>query len=175
MGLLDWIIVLLVVGGLFQGYRKGLIKETASLISVLLGIYVAWQFSGDLAPALAKAIPLPETWTTGAVGLLPVEKVVYHSLAFLLLFLLTKIAVSIVASFLTQIANLPVLSHINGLGGAVLGVAKAFLLLMVVVNLLHLMPWQEGQKAVEESSLSQGMLNMTPDLTNSMKRGQSES
>ncbi|SDX55280.1 membrane protein required for colicin V production [Marininema mesophilum] len=170
MGGLDWVIILLVLGGVIQGYRKGLIKEAASLIGVLLAIFIAWKFSGDLAPSLSKMVPLPESWTTGAAGLLPLDKIIYSTLAFILLFLITKFAISLIASFLTQMTRLPILSQVNGVGGALLGMLKAFLIMLVIVNLLHLAPWENGRKAVQESALGQAILDATPSLKDSWQK-----
>ena len=58
---MDWIIIVLIIGGLIQGYRKGLIKETVSLVGVLVALFVAYQFSSDVAPHLRALVPLPES------------------------------------------------------------------------------------------------------------------
>ncbi|WP_169713609.1 CvpA family protein [Paludifilum halophilum] len=166
MSIMDGIIVFLIVGGLIQGYRKGLIKEAASLISVLLALFVAYRYSGDIAPILRENVPWPDSWgSEGMIGLLPVEQALSTVLAFVLLFIVTKILVSTVASVLTGIASLPILAQINRIGGAAFGLVKVLLVVMIAVNLLQLLPWSDGRDIVKESSLSQGILQMTPDLT----------
>ena len=86
MNLLDGLIVLLLIGGLFSGYRKGLIKETVSLLGVLAAVFVAWQFSPDLGPVLMEIIPLPETVSDSGLPLFLLAKPIYTALAFVLLF-----------------------------------------------------------------------------------------
>ncbi|PTX55028.1 colicin V production protein [Melghirimyces profundicolus] len=171
MNLMDWIIVLMIIGGLIQGYRKGLIKETVSLVGVLLALFVAYQFSSDLTPALKEVVPLPESVSGEGWGqFLPVEQAIYSAIAFVVLFLITKVFLSFVAAVLTQLTSFPVLNQINGVGGALIGFLKAFLVLVIAVNLLHILPWAEGRDAVNESSLSQGILEMTPDVTGEFKK-----
>ncbi|GGE30225.1 hypothetical protein GCM10011571_35560 [Marinithermofilum abyssi] len=167
---LDLIFVFLALGGLIRGYQKGVIREAAALVGVLVAAFIAWQFSSYVAPSLKGIFTLPKSWTSGPAGLLPVETIVYNSLAFLLLFLLTWGAVSFIAFFLTELTNLPVLSQINGVGGAVVGFAKALLVMMITVNLLQLIPWTTGQQAVRKSALCQGILEITPDLTDTWKK-----
>ncbi len=169
MNLLDGLIVLLLIGGLFSGYRKGLIKETVSLLGVLAAVFVAWQFSPDLGPVLMEIIPLPETVSDSGLPLFLLAKPIYTALAFVLLFLVTRLLLSIVAKILTAVADLPVLAQINGLGGALLGFLKALLLIFVLVNLLHILPWDTGQEAVTGSSISQGILQLTPDFGESVR------
>lgn len=168
---MDWIIIVLIIGGLIQGYRKGLIKETVSLVGVLVALFVAYQFSSDVAPHLRALVPLPESLSgEGLVKLLPVEKVIYQSMAFLLLFLITKLLLSFVASVLTRMASFPVLHQINGVGGALIGFLKALVVILIVVNLLHILPWSDGRDAVDRSYLSQGLLEMTPDFSNQWEK-----
>lgn len=165
MNLLDGLILLLLIGGLFSGYKKGLIKGTVSLIGMLAAVVVAWKLSPDLGPALMEIIPLPETVSDSSLPLFFLEKPIYMALAFVLLFLVTRLLFSIVANILTAVADLPVLAQINGLGGALVGFLKALLLIFVAVNLLHILPWDTGQEAVTGSSISRGILQLTPDFS----------
>ncbi|SMO35409.1 CvpA family protein [Melghirimyces algeriensis] len=165
MNTMDFIIILLLIGGLVLGYRKGLIKEMISLVGVLLALFVAYQFSSDLAPALKGVIPLPqEVSDNGLVKLLPIERTIYYALAFLLLFLGTKLMLSIVAALLTRMTQFPVLRQINGVGGALIGFLKVLLLVVIAVHLLQILPWENGQEAVDGSLISQGFLELTPDF-----------
>lgn len=166
MNLLDWIIVLMLIGGLIVGYRKGLIKEVISLIGVLVALFVAYKFSPALAPALEGVLPLPDSVSdNGILQFLSAENAIYTAVAFVVLFLITRLVLSFVANLLTALAGLPVLAQINGLGGALVGFLKALILIFVVVNLLHILPWNQGQEAVTESPLSQGILELTPDFS----------
>ena len=45
MNFIDIIIVLLVLFAAFKGFRSGLIKELISLISLIIGVYIASHFS----------------------------------------------------------------------------------------------------------------------------------
>ncbi|PTM58153.1 CvpA family protein [Desmospora activa] len=163
MNWMDFIIVLLLVGALIQGYRKGLIKEAFSLLGVIVALYLAWKFSGALAESLAGIIPLPDSFSEGLLGLLPIEQALYTLLAFFLIFVIVRILLRFLSAALAQLVKIPVLAQVNGVGGAALGFLKAFLIILVTVNLLALLPWKSGQEVVAGSGLSQGMLELTPD------------
>ncbi|MDR6226524.1 CvpA family protein [Desmospora profundinema] len=164
MSWMDVVIVLLLIGALLQGYRKGLIKEASALLGVIVALYLAWRFSSELSESLAGVIPLPESLSGGVWGLLPLEQAIYTLLAFVLIFVVVRILLSVVASVLTQLFRVPVLAQINGVGGAVLGLLKVLLVILVVVNLLATLPWESGQTAVQQSTLSQSLLELTPEL-----------
>ena len=110
-------------------------------------------------------IPLPDSMSDSGLPLFFLEKPIYTALAFVLLFLVTRLLLSIVSNILTALAGLPVLAQINGLGGALVGFLKALLLIFVVVHLLQILPWDTGQEAVTGSSISQGILQLTSDFS----------
>src|SRR4051812_43880097 len=111
MHILDGIILLLLIGGLLRGYRRGLILQAASLAGLVLAWVVAFHFTDEVAPVLQKNVPLPQSVTGGGLmHLLPLERALYSVMAFLLLFFGTKLVISIVSRVLNQLAQLPVLS-----------------------------------------------------------------
>lgn len=164
MNLLDLAFVLLLAGSIFRGVQRGLIMQATSLFGLLIGIWVAFQFSDDLAIVFSEWWSLPDSTKEGWLALLPVEKALYSIVAFLVLLFGTKFAISIVSQLLNQIASLPVLSFVNKTGGALLAVISFVLFSVVIVNVLHVLPWEAGQQAIEDSSIAQGLLAITPDL-----------
>ena len=54
MHLFDLLLLILLVLGFFWGLRKGLIQTLASLLALILGIYIALTFTGDLAQLLTR-------------------------------------------------------------------------------------------------------------------------
>lgn len=163
MNWIDLIIVLMLIGALIQGYRKGLVKEAFSLLGTIVALFLAWKFSSDMAEPLAGIVPLPDAFSEGLMGFLPIEQALYTLLAFILIFVIVRILLRFLAAVLTQLFKIPVLSQVNGVGGAAFGFLKAFLIILVVVNLVALLPWQSGQEAVAGSGLSQGLLELTPE------------
>lgn len=64
MNTFDLIVLLLLIGAVFQGYQRGLVLQAASLLCYVVSIWIAYQFADELAPVLAKTWPLPETGQT---------------------------------------------------------------------------------------------------------------
>lgn len=169
MNLFDFILSLLLVGSSIRGYQRGLVLQAASLFGLFIGIWAAYQFTDDLAPVLSEMWPIPESASSGWLSLLPIEKLLYSGLAFFILLIGTKFLLSIAATLINQVAKLPVVSFFNQSGGLVLALVQTLLIFVILVNVLHVLPWQTGQDAVNESLFAQGILTITPDLTEGMK------
>lgn len=162
---LDWFLLLLIAGGVFRGYQRGLILQAFSLLGVIFALLVAYRFAGDVAGVLQECLPLLEKVEAGWIALLPIEGIIYRAIAFLLLFVGVKILVSMIARLLTRLFDIPVLSQINRLGGVALTLIQVFLIIFLGVHLVNFLPWETGREAIQESFIAQSVLKLTPDLT----------
>src|SRR5690606_6115598 len=157
----DGILLLLSAGGVIRGYRKGLILQAFSLVGAIFALLAAYRFSGDFSRVLMERFPLSEE----VIGLLPIEGILYRVVAFILLFVGVKILISIIARLLTGLFDVPVLSQINRLGGVLLNLIQVFLILFIGVHVMNFLPWEAGREAVQGSLVCQGVLKLTPGLS----------
>lgn len=121
---LDIFLCVFLCFGLIKGIKNGFFVELASLVSMLLGIFIAIKFS-----YLMKDI-LEDHYT----GLNP--KVIQVS-AFALTFLLVIVAVSMLAKLFTSIANFTALGLVNKILGGFFGLLKTLLTLSILLNLFQ--------------------------------------
>ena len=115
MGILDIILGLLLVYGLYKGIRNGLFVELASLIAVIAGLYGAIHFSYITGEYLSKNMDWDEQHM--------------NTIAFALTFILIVILVILIGKILTKIADFAMLGLLNKLAGAVFGTLKVALIL----------------------------------------------
>ena len=88
MSFLDIVLGSLLVYGLYKGLRNGLFVEIASLISLILGIYIAVKFSIVTAKTLSGFVH----WNPKTIQVI----------AFIFTFILVLIGISLVAKILTK-------------------------------------------------------------------------
>jgi len=123
MGFLDIVLGVLLAYGLLKGIKNGLFVELASLISLILGIYIAIKFSFFAKEILAGFLH----WNPKTIQII----------AFIMTFIAVIIAVSLLAKFLTGIANFAQLGWINKLGGGFFRVLKTILIVSIFLNLFE--------------------------------------
>lgn len=136
MGFIDIFLGVLLAYGIFKGIKNGLIVEFASLISFILGIYIAVKFSSVVG---------------GFIGESKSAKV----LAFVLTFILVVIGIHLLAKVFSKIASAMFLGLINRIGGAILGGLKTALILGVILSLFQKVNINNAliSKETQESSL----------------------
>lgn len=122
MNYLDIALLLPVAYGLVQGLRHGIVKEVATLVAIIAGIYLARYWS----PVLAHHIVEWTGWTPG----------ISATIAFVLIFIIIALAVHLLASVVGRLLKAIMLGGVNRLFGALFGIAKWALILSVVLNLL---------------------------------------
>ncbi|HMI05911.1 MAG TPA: CvpA family protein [Flavobacterium sp.] len=123
MNLMDVFLCIGLVFGLVNGLRKGFFVELASLVSLLLGIFVAIKFS-----YLMKAFLGNHGFSSGKT---------IEVLAFALTFIVVVVGVSLLAKFFTKMADFAALGLFNKLLGGIFGVLKTVLILSIFLNLLQ--------------------------------------
>jgi membrane protein required for colicin V production len=123
MSFLDIILGSLLALGIFKGIRNGLFVELASLVSLILGIYLAIKFS-FLARVMLSAIV---QWNPKTIQIS----------AFIITFLVVVIGISLLAKFLTSVADFAQLGVINKLGGGFFRLLKTILILSIFLNLFE--------------------------------------
>jgi membrane protein required for colicin V production len=123
MNSLDIFLCIGLVFGLINGLRKGFFVELASLVSILLGIYIAIKFS-----YLMKTFLENHGFENGKT---------MSVIAFALTFIAVIIGVSLLSKFFTSLADFASLGWINKFFGGVFGLLKTILILSVMFNLLQ--------------------------------------
>lgn len=122
MGTLDWIIIAILAMGAVSGFMKGILKQLASIVGLVAGLLVARALFAGLGEQLA--VKIGSSVTVGQI------------LAFLLIGLMVPLALSMVASTLTRIADRVSLGFVNRWLGAGLGLLKYLLIVSVVIHFI---------------------------------------
>ncbi len=116
MNVLDIVITVLLAIGLVRGVLKGFFVEVASLISLILGVYVASHFSHYVGNYLVKYITLEEQYL--------------KLISFAVTFILVVLGVALLGKFITKIADVASLGLLNRIAGGVFGALKYGLLVL---------------------------------------------
>jgi uncharacterized membrane protein required for colicin V production len=155
----------LLVAGMVLGYRRGFIKQTVSFLGLIVALVVAFRFRGEFEPFVREWIPFPFSgkkaewvWLT----VFNIETVYYSALAFALLFLIIKLAISLVARLLDAVSRLPGLNLANKSLGMIVGILKMGLILFIISHILFFLPWETGQALLYDSKLGLWMVNNSP-------------
>ncbi len=122
MSILDIILIALFIFAGFNGYKKGLIGQAASLVGLILGIWGAIHFSEITANFLREQF----SFTTQYLSLI----------AFAITFVGILVAVHFVGVLAEGIVSLAFLGIVNSLLGVVFAVLKTALILSIILLLL---------------------------------------
>ena len=137
MGYIDIFISVFLLYGLIKGLYKGFINEVASVIGLLLGIYLAFKFKSVLSYYLEGIIDWQENYLS--------------FLSFVTLLILTILIVSVAGKLITKVAKTIALGMFNKILGAGVGLLKNVLILSIIVIVFTMV--NNSLKLVEENKL----------------------
>ena len=148
MSLLDIILGLFLVLGLYKGLKNGFFIELASLLSLFVGIFVAVKFSYLIVRFF------PAAWSTKTIKIL----------AFIAVFILIIIVIHQIAKVLSGLASAAYLGWLNKIGGAVFATIKTILilgLLLIFIQKLNFNNLLISKKTQSESLFFNPILKTT--------------
>ena len=122
IGMLDLILIIPILWFTYKGFSKGLIIELATLVALLLGIYIAANFSSYTADYLREQMDFHSKYMS----------IISFSITFIGVVLL----VMLFGKSLEKVVNLLLLSFVNKLLGAVFGLIKISFFLSVLIFIL---------------------------------------
>jgi len=154
MNVLDIILVILIAGAAINGFVKGFFVELASIVSLILGIWAAVEFSGFVQLWLSKYL----TWSHDSMRLA----------AFILIFVFVVILVHLIATLTEKFVKAIALSIFSRIAGAIFGALKAAFvisILMIIVSKIEnftitIIP----EKSKLESRFYAPIENMAPNI-----------
>jgi len=162
MNYLDIILVIPLLWGLYKGVSKGIIKELASLMALIIGIYGAVHFADSIQPYIKNSLSIESSF-------LPI-------LSFAITFIGIVLVVRVIGFIVDKIIKLVALGFISRVLGGVFGVLKtAFIIsaLLLIVNTfdyyLNFIPLEQKNASVLYRPLS----NMIPSIAPNVSDGNS--
>lgn len=152
MNKVDLIILLVILLFMLVGYRRGLIKTIFSVI----GYFIITYFSILLAPVLSKILiinfEIDKTLLNFVTNnekffsiisdeiLQNIVGRIVNVIAFVILFIVLKLIFHLIVSVLNNIANLPILSTVNKLGGLLLGTLEGIVIIYLIILMVNWIP-----------------------------------
>jgi len=125
MVFIDIILIVILGYGCVRGLWNGFLIELASLVSLLLGIYVAIKFSFIIKEIVGSHV----SWSPQTLQVI----------AFLLTFILVIVGITVLAKSLTKVLNFTPLGPLNKVAGGILGILKTILILSFILNVFQKM------------------------------------
>lgn len=136
------------------GYRRGLMRSMLNLASWILTFAIAYEGASYFKDIVIQNVPQIQ------------GTIVMDQIAYIILMIVCKMIFSIIVRFINKISRIPGVGFINRVAGAVLGLIKGSLIIMVLMFFISLMPHigmqTEYDQIIGGSELMQTMVDTNP-------------
>lgn len=129
MTLVDTLLILIVLGSVVLGYRKGFIGQLSSLVSWIVAIVLCYKFGELIQQIFLAIVPSASQWPLSSITV----KTVSLAFAFLLIMLAIRLLMRLFKGALQSVS----LGFVDKLGGSLLFAFKYAFVISVVLNLLY--------------------------------------
>lgn len=150
MAIIDFVLLLIVLGFVLFGFWFGLIHTLGALVGTVAGVFLAGRWYDDAA-----------IWAQGAfAGSLNVWKVIIFILLFILINRLIGLLFYVLEKIFNVITALPFLKSINRMAGAVVGLLEGAVVIGAVVFISNKFPFGLEQKLFAASQTKEYFLGV---------------
>lgn len=140
------------------GYRRGLMRSMLNLASWILTFAIAYEGASYFKDIVIQNVPQIQ-------GTIVTDQIAYM-ISYIILMIVCKMIFSIIVRFINKISRIPGVGFINRVAGAVLGLIKGSLIIMVLMFFISLMPYigmqTEYDQIIGGSELMQTMVDTNP-------------
>lgn len=158
MNYIDILLLLPLLYGAYRGFSKGLIIEIATLLGLVMGVFVSIKYSVYVENFLRDFLDIASVYLS------------YIALA--ITFLLVVILIYLLGKLLTKLVDVVSLGLANKLFGTIMGILKAFLVVCVLLLILHALDDKFhfiAKQAKDKSLLFYPFLNFAEKLYNMIR------
>ena len=129
MTLVDALLILIVLGGIVLGYRKGLVGQLSSLVSWAIAIFLCYRCGDIIQDLFLTLLPSAAQWPLASITV----KAVSLAFAFLAVMVVVRLALRLFKGTLDAVK----LGFLDKAGGSLLFVFKYAFVVSIVLNLLY--------------------------------------
>ena len=157
MNIFDFVIIIILGIFIFNGFRKGFLREIAGLFGIIIAFILAVRLMDDFSVVISHYL-----------GLSPRVAVIVTAAA---IFILVIVAFILAAKILRKLMELATLGWIDRVLGSSLGLLKGVIIVSVLALILSLIPaGQDFSRKQDESYLFNPMKKAAPFMFNGIMK-----
>lgn len=170
MLIFDIVIILLLIFGFIQGWKRGLITSFLHLVGTIVIFVLAFYLRGPVSAVLINYFPF---MSFGGIfkDITSLNIVLYEGIAFFICVCVLVIIFNIILKFskiLNKILNATIILGLpNKLLGAILNIIRYYIIIFIILFIATLIPMSSNY--VKESNLGNRIVNNTPVLSDVTK------
>ena len=166
MNIFDIGIILLLIMFAIVGWKQGIIKETISLVGLIIIFIVAFTFKEEIGNVLCKYLPFFE-FSGNLKGLVSLNILIYQMFGFIMiysvLYAIYQIVLKISGIFQKIINWTLILAFPSKMGGALIGLLEGYIIAFAVL-LVAIVPLKDFA-IIKESKMTNFIIEKTPILS----------
>ncbi|MDD2505358.1 MAG: CvpA family protein [Bacilli bacterium] len=167
MNIIDWLIIIIILLALFNGFRKGVINSVVTFIGTLLVFVLAFYLKNPISVLLYEYLPFFKL-TGRFEGISVVNVLIYEGISYLVTISLLAIILKIIAKVTGAVNALLNATLVLGIPSKILGAGVGFfqgyIISFIIIFILGLISGTSTM--VNQSKYAEVLMEKTPLLSN---------
>lgn len=169
--MLSLLIILILVAGFYQGYRRGLVLQGIRLIGYVITLVLTTRFYEPLSGFVEMLVPFPAIQADSQLALYGeqasfyVDQAFYRGLTFILIAIIGWLVTNFLSSFFQRLAYYDMYYYVDRIGGGIINFLVTYFMLFLILFILSLIPIDFVQQLFVDSPLAYWVVSQTPILS----------
>ncbi|MGX7091231.1 CvpA family protein [Hutsoniella sourekii] len=166
--------ILILIGlalAFYQGYRRGLALQVIRLVGYGVSFTLAGRFYEPLSKIVEMLVPFPALQPSSQLAIydealsFQLDQVFYRVLTFALISAIGFVVTNILSLFFNRLSYYEFYHRVNAIGGGVINVFIAYVIVFLVLFILSLIPIEFIQQQFVDNPLAYRIVSSTPILS----------
>lgn len=148
INLLDFGIIIIIISSILRGYQKGMIRQIIAIVALAVAFYIAMNNYQLVATYFNENFSITRS--------------IAQVISFAVIVIVISAVINILGYLLNKLTGLLLLSMIDSMGGAILGLIKGGLIVYILLILISRIPLPLVKDSLQASILADKFLSLTP-------------
>ena len=153
---IDILISIILLYFIFEGYKKGFVKQTATILGILLSLYLAISKYAEFQYYIKPYLNVSDAFL--------------QFISFAIIFIAVNIVIQIFSNVLEKMTKYPFIKPFNQVGGALFGLLKGGVLVYFLLLILSEIPYQSLAETLKQSMFANRFLELTPYIKENLEQ-----
>lgn len=166
--MLTLLIIIILLLGLYTGYRRGLVLQMIRLVGYIITFVLATKYFQPLSEIVEMLIPFPSVQPDTELAIYDeavsflIDDAFYRVITFILIGIIGWVITNFLSMLFTRVMYYDLLNHVNAIGGGIVNLFITYVIIFFFLFVMSLIPIEFIQQQFVDNPIAYNIIANTP-------------
>lgn len=166
--MLTILIIIILLFGLYTGYRRGLVLQMIRLVGYIITFVLATKYFQPLSEIVEMLVPFPSVQPNTELAIYDeavsflIDDAFYRVITFILIGMIGWVITNFLSMLFTRVMYYDLLNHVNAIGGGIVNLFITYVIVFFFLFVMSLIPIEFIQQQFVDNPIAYNIIANTP-------------